>query len=119
MTSCAVVSPPPAASSPSAAPATLAAATIPAAAPTSITSAATSSTAESPSTSGALPRSAAGSSRPLGATITYTTAAMKMNVEVNELTRMPAISVAASLRISSIQNLPRQYPATYSAKTRP
>ena len=38
----------------------------------------------------------------------YTTAPMNTNVEVNELTRMPASSCASSARISSIQNRPRQ-----------
>ncbi|KMO77937.1 hypothetical protein MCHLDSM_01847 [Mycolicibacterium chlorophenolicum] len=51
--------------------------------------------------------------------MTYTTAPMNTNVEVKEFTRMPARCVAASLRISSIQNRPTQYPATYIANSRP
>jgi hypothetical protein len=50
----------------------------------------------------------AGSSRPLGATMMYTTAPMNTNVDVNELIRMPAMCVAMSLRISSTQNRPTQ-----------
>ena len=38
----------------------------------------------------------------------YTTAAMNTNVDVNVLIRMPAICVAASLRMSSTQNRPTQ-----------
>ena len=44
---------------------------------------------------------------------------MNTNVEVNVLIRIPAMWVAMSLRINSTQNLPTQYPATYSANSRP
>ena len=41
-----------------------------------------------------LPAREAGSSRPFGATMMYTTAPMNTNVDVNELTRIPAMCVA-------------------------
>ncbi len=44
---------------------------------------------------------------------------MKTNVDVNVLTRIPAMCVAMSLRINSTQNRPTQYAATYSANSRP
>ena len=68
-----------------------------------------------------LPARDAGSSRPFGATMMYTTAPMNTNVDVNELMRIPvsAMVVAWSLRISSIQNRPRRSPATYIANSRP
>ena len=107
--SSASMSPTAMASSVSCSPATVAAAMIPLPLAAATKSSAHSSICDSSWISaGCLPRSETGFSRPLGASSMYTTAPMNTKVAVNTLIRMPAISVAASSRINSIQNLPTQ-----------